>query len=152
MSLQRPDLLLVWWSNSGCLCPANLGLSHWSQFLATENWVGYKLSLLFPLSVTNYMTLSWSLASSGPPVPYLRNGNHNSVYLPGLLLRGSSSLLFEFRALKTRYGVEVLRTLKKDNPKQPNSQDCVSVTRVLIYLCTNGCVSKYWAPFSSKSA
>lgn len=85
--------LVAWWFGGqtlGVCALPSLGLSHWSQFLATENWVGYKLSLLFPLSVTNYMTLSWLLASSGPPFPYLRNGNHNSVCLPGLLLRGSN--------------------------------------------------------------
>lgn len=64
--------LVAWWFGGqtlGVCALPSLGLSHWSQFLATENWVGYKLSLLFPLSVTNYMTLSWSLASSGPPFP-----------------------------------------------------------------------------------
>ena len=53
-------------------------------------------------------------------------------------------LLFEFRTVQ----VEVLRTLKKDDPKQPkHSRLCVHCQSSDL-LCTNGCVSKYWAPFS----
>ena len=83
------------------------------------------------------------LPSQGLHSPILEMGI-NSVYLPGLLLWGSNGCYLSLE----RYRLKFWGLWRRMILNNPNTQDYVSVARVLIYLCTNGCVSKYWAPFS----